>query len=423
MFRAGHLTALGLAFALIAGCSTVQPLPPAVYEAGALTPFEALAPELKTVDTDIVYVTDRAPETGADGRFDYGTGRSRSLAFGSARVSLSGDATWPELVAWTRSEPGAGPEPRPVLKEIREIGRFPPTPLPRDIGPDGTSIDSPELVAAGERAAEQLRAEIRRRLALAPRKSVSVVVHGNQNSFAEAVSNNAVMWHLAGRSAVAITYSWPAGGSGGLVRGYTYDRESGEFTIFHLKEFLRLLAGMPEVETIMLAAHSRGTDILTSALRELAIESRARGEDPREALRITPLVLAAPDMDLDVTSQRFTAERLSESVGEVVVYTSARDSAIGAAGSLFGSRYRVGKLTPEDLSERSRGNIAHKDRFSLVFYTGTQGGRFGHSYYRAPAVQADVALVIRGLPPGAEYGRPLEPIGDNLWTIGDDYLK
>ena len=42
---------------------------------------------------------------------------------------------------------------------------------------------------------------------------------------------------------VPVAYSWPAG-SKGLIRGYTYDHDSSEFTVYHLKQMLHALADM-----------------------------------------------------------------------------------------------------------------------------------------------------------------------------------
>ncbi|MHC4102689.1 MAG: alpha/beta hydrolase [Planctomycetota bacterium] len=78
------------------------------------------------------------------------------------------------------------------------------------------------------------------------------------------------------REGVAIAYTWPAG-LPGLLQGYNYDRESSEFTVFHLKQLVRALVSMSEVEGISLLAHSRGTDGAITALRELVIEARAGG--------------------------------------------------------------------------------------------------------------------------------------------------
>ena len=44
-----------------------------------------------------------------------------------------------------------------------------------------------------------------------------------------------------------------------------HDRESGEFTVYHLKQCLRAVAACPDVERVHLIAHSRGTDVTISA--------------------------------------------------------------------------------------------------------------------------------------------------------------
>ena len=102
----------------------------------------------------------------------------------------------------------------------------------------------------------------------------------------------AQLWHFMGRVGVPVVYTWPAGHPG-LLRGYQYDRESGEFTVFHLRQALELLADCPDVEKIHIIAHSRGTDIAMSALRELHIGARAAGLDTRERYKLGTVVLAA----------------------------------------------------------------------------------------------------------------------------------
>ena len=111
-------------------------------------------------------------------------------------------------------------------------------------------------------------AELSARLARTPVKDVYVFVHGYNNDFQNSVVTIAQLWHFLGRQGVPIAYSWPAG-HGGLLRGYTYDRESGVFTVYHLKQMLRVIAACPDVRKAHLIAHSRRTAVLTSALREL----------------------------------------------------------------------------------------------------------------------------------------------------------
>jgi esterase/lipase superfamily enzyme len=192
---------------LFTGCATTRPLPPALYQGELATAFDALPPELRSTDADVLYATDRTPEPDDDGALQYGFGRSRSLAFGSAVVSLATDTTWDELVSWTRSQ-SAGPlAPEPILARVDELGRLPATPFPFVVGDDGRPVPSPDARIDTERAADGLRAELRRRLQLAANKVVTISIHGIQNSFADAMENAALIWHQLGRRNVPLVYS------------------------------------------------------------------------------------------------------------------------------------------------------------------------------------------------------------------------
>jgi esterase/lipase superfamily enzyme len=414
------LIALGLG-----GCAqNLRPPPASVYRVDGGDAFAKLSPELRSPTVDVLYVTDRKPETDASGALAYGNGRSRSLAYGSAVVELGGGRSWEELIAWTESAPGAGAaglEER--LVSVRERGRFPATPYLFSVAPNGRIEPDPEMQVEFETARTAASAELRRRLARAPRKDVLIFVHGIQTSFEGAVLDVGRGAHMFGHFGVHIAYTWPAGGTG-LLSAYAYDRESGEFTVFHLKQLLRSLAEVPEVERVHVLAHSRGTDIVSTALRELIIEARAAGADPRRRYKLENLLLAAPDLDIEVVDQRFVAEALGSAFRRVTVYVSSNDSAIAAARNLFNSRARLGSVTPESLSDEQKASLRRASNIDLIAYRGQQAGRFGHGYFRNPAVLADAILLLRdGKEPGAAHGRPLEPIGDHFWVIRDDYLQ
>lgn len=155
-----------------------------------------------------------------------------------------------------------------------------------------------------------------------------------------------------------IVYTWPAGYPG--LFGYTYDRESGGFTIYHLRQALTLIPSMPEVEKIHLIAHNRGTDVAVAAVRELTIAARAAGINPRKKFKIHNLVLAAPDLDVQVAQQRIAGEKLAYSAHRFTIYTSPADQAIGIASKLFASpRGRIGTLglenVPDDQTQQPTG--------------------------------------------------------------------
>jgi esterase/lipase superfamily enzyme len=400
---------------------------PHLYSQGHEPLFAELAPELQTTDVPVYFVTDRAPETDDQGARHYGSGRSRSLAYGEATVSIEGPESWAALARTSRTgERGA--QYTLALTGLREIGRAPPTPFPYT--PRGGFYDHDAGVMARVRdVGRRFHAELDRRLALTPRKEVLIYVHGYNNSFRDATLTWAGMWHFFGREGVPVVYSWPAG-RGGLT-GYAYDRESGEFTVHHLKMMLRAIAENPQVEGLRILAHSRGTDVIATALRELFIESRAAGVDPLQRFRIRQLVLAAPDLDFDVTMQRLVSEPIAPGVGQLTVYVSPTDKAIGIAEWLFGSVQRIGRLRLRDLvtTEFSKA-LPYADRPAAAANTTVvqlqgSGGSYGHTYfYENPAVSSDVLLALRyDRAPGARNGRPLIPQQRSFWLIEDDYLR
>lgn len=416
---------------LLAGCSAARVMMPTpnLYLQEP-DPYAHLAPALKSTEVPLFYVTDRAPERDADGNLRYGYGRSESLAFGTTVVDLGAELTWDDLIEASRTQRRLKPvELR--LRDLTEIVRGPATPIAsREV--DGRIVEEPGQ--AGERAetAEVFRRTLVRQLALTPRKDVFLYIHGYHNSFDDAAFAMAELWHFLGRIGVPIIYTWPAGYPG--LFGYTYDRESSEFTIYHLRQLLKFIASFPEVENVHLIAHSRGTDVALSAVRELTITTRAAGENPREKYKIRNLVLAAPDLDTQVARQRISGDHLVWSADRFTIYTSPQDKAIGIASRFFASpRGRLGTLGIEEASETAKTAMAYgiesgRTNFAIVNFTGatdaedSAGDRYGHSYFRdAPTVSSDLVLMLRDdLDPGTP-GRPLEPVGLRFWRVPPGY--
>jgi esterase/lipase superfamily enzyme len=419
--RAGSMYSLLvlLVVCLLAGCQGPHLMPtPNVYVQTQSHPFANVAPPLRTNTVDVLYATDRQPVSRDDGPLAYGYGRSPSLAVGSCVVEIGQNVSWDTLVE--QSQQAERSQTLPLrIRTITEQVRFPATPMPFVLH-NGQPTLTPEAQAAYEHTAEQVRQEIRRRLTLTPHKAAYVYVHGYNNTFEDGAVVIAELWHFLGRQGVPILYTWPAGSGGGL-RGYTHDRESGEFTVFHLKQFLRLLASIPELEQLHLIAHSRGTDVLTSALRELYIETYAAGQTFRHVYKIRNVVLAAADLDLEVVTQRLAAEYVGLGTDRTTIYVSDTDKAIGFSGCLFMSFRRIGQLRPEDLTDEQRHHLERVARTQLIDAR-VPTGLIGHAYfYRHPAVSADLILLLRDqLEPGSP-GRPLQKRGANFWQITPGY--
>jgi esterase/lipase superfamily enzyme len=415
---------LVVAVLLLGGCATQRSLmpTPTVYAAGIEEPWAATLPEdLRTARVEVLYATDRVPEPRPDGRLDYGIGRSRALAVGEATVDIGGGASWEQLLEDARTGI-RNPTLYLDVPLVTEVARTPDFPVPYTVV-DGMPVVDERVKQEFGRVAEAVEQRLNMRLAQSPRKEILLYVHGVANTFDDALFTTAELWHYLGREFVPVAYTWPAGKGG--VRGYTYDRESSEFTVFHFKRFLDWLSRLLEVEGIHIIAHSRGTDVVSTGIRELLIEVLARGEAPRERLKLRNVVLAAPDINLEVAMMRTTTEFFSVGAERLTMYTSPYDKAIGLAEFLFGGGLRLGQIifrtAPDVIKERAPS--VQDDRQAVIEYVGKQGGSFGHNYFRTnPAVSSDLVLTVRyGRKPGAENGRPLEHLKGIFWSIDDDY--
>jgi esterase/lipase superfamily enzyme len=413
---------LVLTMLMLGGCAT-RPLMPApnLYSGeGAPALFGDLPAELQGSRLDLLYVTDRSPETDDQGKLAYGFGRSRSVAFGSAIVAIEPELAWEELQR-VSLETKRTTKLTPRLASVEEQGRFPEMPLPLVLA-DGEVQPEASALKEVQQVEQDFRAQILRRLALAPKPEVVLFVHGYNNDFEDAALTLAELWHFLGREQVPILYTWPAGRGG--PSGYIYDRESGEFTVYHLKNLLRSLANMTEIEKFHLIAHSRGTDVLSTAVRELMLETRNTGENAREKFRVAHLVLAAPDMDFEVVEQRIISELLYQKVQEVIVYTSQEDKAISIAEEFFKSIARLGRLAVEDLDADEIASLEYVQSISIIELQ-EKSDRTGHGYFHnSPEASSDLIMAVRyGLGPGAEFGRPLKPIAPAFWIMEPGYPK
>lgn len=378
---------------------------------------EAEVPQaLRSVTPTLFYVTDRAPAPGGG----YGSARSDSMVFGAARLRFGDGLDWPGLLE-VSVRPHAGRGVPLALEATDERVRFPATPLPFAPLGDGRVRVAPEAQADWDAQARAMQAQLRTAILAANRREVVLFVHGFRNSFEDGHATLANIWHFSGRVGVPLLFSWPANNPG--LFGYFKDRESGEFSVFHLKQVLTILAGIDELERIHIVAHSRGADIATTALREMVIAERAAGRNPRATLKVENLILAAPDIDFGVVRQRLVAERFAPAFGQITVYLNPRDGALGLAQTLM-SGVRMGRLTLDRVDPRVREVFA---RIGNVHFVDVErpGKTLSHAYFRAnPAVVSDIVLTIRtGAAPGGA-DRPLERFAGlegPFWSLHPDY--
>ena len=411
------ITVLLITALCLTGCTTVPTLAkaPNLFLNTAGYPVKTSEPEERFPQAQILYVTDRA-RTDEDGEgISYGRDRSSSVGFGVAEITIGENLLWDKLVALS-----ANSEKRPTVKlsSLTETGRFPPTPLTFSMTETGLKND-PQEEASYQRATSEFQTLIRERLRAEKTKDVIMFVHGFNNSFDDSIFALTDLYHYSGRYGVPLAYSWPAG-SGDLL-GYFTDRESGEFTIYHFKETIRALAAIPELEKIHIVAHSRGTDVTTSSLRELVIESRAAGKNPRSNLKIENLILAAPDLDYEVVKQRLIAEKFGPAFKQINIYMNEGDNALGISQFLMRG-VRFGRLTQAQQTSREDEIFRNVGNVSFINVEGVSGF-VGHAYFRKhPGALSDIVQVItKSARPGTPE-RPLERLDNNFWQLHDDYL-
>ena len=412
-----NVISLGLSVALLTACVAREVLlapPPNLYLEGRNYPVERVPPVLRSVNPRMFYVTDRAVRTDGDGAPVYDTGRSNSMALGAVRVRF-GAEDWGDLVARTSTDGGRRMSQIDV-EQAAELVRFVDVPLATERRDGTLDFEASALAVYNDGAAafqQALRDEIRR----TGNRRVLIFAHGVRTDFDQAIATLANLWHFEGRGSLPIAFTWPAGNRGPL--SYFRDREAGDFSVFHAKEFLRLLADIPEVEDIDIVAHSRGTDVMSKALRELVIYHRGRGVHPKTAMKTGTLILAAADLDTGVVEQRLQAERFSEAFEQINIYVNPSDSALRLSSILTNSP-RLGSATPdtlmlEEIERLKKAELVHFIRVESV------KGR-GHSYFRDnPAVLSDIVLALRTRAfPGGTL-RPLEPGADGFWQLHPNY--
>lgn len=413
------------------GCGSKSPLmpTPSIYTHADYNPFAEVPKDLRGNQIEVLYLTDRRPEhdsSGAPHKPDetrYGHSRSRSLAFGVARMQIGDEnLTWDELVAESRTAKREIPNLNLSMVSTNELGRLADTPrtLATYWHKPLTAEELKQLEAQHDAMEQKFAAVLSERLAKTPRKDVYVFVHGFDNTFDDSIFTIGELWHFLGREGVPIAYSWPAGM--GVLRAYEYTNQSAMFTTYHMKQALRMIASCPDVERVHLIAHSRGTAVVTSAVRELVLEIRGKGDLQKE-LKLGTCVLAAADLDFDVFIAQDVNARDADAVDAVAIYVFQSDKALAFSKWLAGGSMRLGDVQTGIFNKEEVESLRHTSHIQFIDARITKPGAFGHSYFHEnPAVSSDLILFLRyGLPPGGPKGRPLGISDTGFWIVDDDY--
>jgi esterase/lipase superfamily enzyme len=157
-------------------------------------------------------------------------------------------------------------------------------------------------------------------------RRVMVFVHGFNNTFEDSVYRFAQIVHDSGADVAPVIFTWPSRAS---VFDYNYDKESTNYSRDALEQVLRAIAREPEVKDITVMAHSMGSWLTVEALRQMAIR------DGRVNAKVTDVILASPDLDVDVFAKQFLA-----------LFTSRDDRALALSRRISGNIDRLGQIDP-----------------------------------------------------------------------------
>lgn len=236
-----------------------------------------------------------------------------------------------------------------------------------------------------------------------PKKQALLFVHGYNTRFDEAAYRAAQLaWDLPFKGYTGF-FSWP---SHGKKSAYGNDDAAARSSANMLRDFIKTIAGIGQLENLHIIAHSMGSLVLTLSLQKL------EADKSNEAIlkKIAQLVLAAPDIDKGDFFNNIM-ESFTKVGGQRTLYVSERDEALKASSSTRSLRDRLGSMingifVAEGIDTVDTSDIREVDNHSYVF--------------EAPEMQTDLFNIINlGQPP---QGRrltevPFSPV--NYWLMSE----
>jgi esterase/lipase superfamily enzyme len=202
-------------------------------------------------------------------------------------------------------------------------------------------------------------------------RRVLVFVHGFNNRYEDAVYRFAQIVHDSKADVAPVLFTWPSRGS---IFAYNYDRESTNYSRDSLEDMLRRLARDPNVGEVTIMAHSMGSWLTVEALRQMAIR------DGRVAPKIQNVILASPDLDVDVFAGQFTS--LGPKRPHFTLFVSRDDRALSLSRRISGNVDRLGQVDPTVepyRTEFEKAGIVVLDRTALKTGDRLNHGKFAES--------------------------------------------
>jgi esterase/lipase superfamily enzyme len=167
---------------------------------------------------------------------------------------------------------------------------------------------------------------------------VLIFVHGYNYNFAESLFRLAQISIDGNLEETPILFAWPSAAS---MTGYIADKDAVTYSRDHLVELLTIVAADRSVGDITVFGHSMGGWLVAEALRQLRLSGQNTVIN-----RLENVVLAAPDIDIDVFRNQL--QSIGALTPPMTLLVSPDDRALRLLERLAGSRRRVGTTDAND---------------------------------------------------------------------------
>jgi esterase/lipase superfamily enzyme len=212
---------------------------------------------------------------------------------------------------------------------------------------------------------------------------ILVYVHGFNTDFGGAIFNLAQIVFDSNFRGLPIAFLWPS--QGGLL-SYDHDREMALASRQAFRELLKMLYENASVKKIYVLAHSMGNQIVVESLYQESLGI--------EKISLSELVLAAPDVDLDVFSS--IEAGIKKVARGITIYASASDKALRL------SKLKAGGVRLGDVPDTGPVIFAGIDTIDVTAL-GEDVFELNHSVFSSSrSAMDDLGRILQGIrPPGA----------------------
>ncbi len=236
---------------------------------------------------------------------------------------------------------------------------------------------------------------VSRQLDRSQRRDIAIFVHGYNTELIDNTLVAAEIYHYLGHHGAMISFEWP---SESKLLGYVQDKGNANFSTRHFRAMIANLARDCSADSITIIAHSAGSPIVVNALRELRlIDDDLTAAQVQSKYRVDRVVLAAPDMDL-MAFLNAIRDGFHEVAGQVAVYASPKDRALGFSEKLYGN-LRLGRAVG-NLEPWEKEVLMQAPQLEMIDASAAEEkykNFLGHNYFhRDPWVSSDIGGFILG---------------------------